>query len=56
MNKANLSELDLIKADLCHADLTRERLYQELSRLTKETIASLIDWDFILDALFVANI
>jgi transposase len=39
-----------------HLDRLREKLSQVLSRLTRLTIASITGWDFILDALFVANI
>ena len=37
-------------------DRLREKLSQVLSRLTRLTITSITGWDFILDALFVANI
>ena len=37
-------------------DRLRQKLSKVLSRLTCSTIASITGWDFILDALFVANI
>ena len=37
-------------------DRLRENLSKVLSRLTRLMIASVTGWDFILDALFVANI
>lgn len=37
-------------------DRLRQKLSQVLSRLTQSSIASITRWDFILDALFVANI
>lgn len=37
-------------------DRLRAKLFQVLSRLTQSAIASITGWDFILDALFVANI
>ena len=37
-------------------DRLRQKLSKVLSRLTSSTIASITGWDFILDALFVANI
>ena len=37
-------------------DRLRQKLLKVLSHLTSSTIASITGWDFILDALFVANI
>jgi len=37
-------------------DRLRQKLSKVLSHLTASTIASITGWDFILDALFVANI
>lgn len=37
-------------------DRLKQKLSQVLSRLTQSRIASITGWDFILDALFVANI
>ncbi len=37
-------------------DRLKQKLSQVLSRLTPSKIASITGWDFILDALFVANI
>ena len=34
----------------------REKLFQVLSKITPETIASVTGWDFILEDLSVANI
>ena len=37
-------------------DRLRQKLSQVLSKFTPSTIASITGWDFILEALFVANI
>ena len=37
-------------------DRLRQKLSKVLSRLTSSRIVSITGWDFILDALFVANI
>ncbi|WP_319423441.1 hypothetical protein [Pleurocapsa sp. FMAR1] len=37
-------------------DRLGQKIFQVLSQLTSSTIASVTGWDFILDALFVANI
>lgn len=37
-------------------DRLRQKIFKVLSQLTPLTIASVTGWDFILDALFVANI